>query len=150
LPNDSARSTERENVNITLKESSRRYKGPLMLLGVVGLLALLAPAQAQLQRPILPMGSLIQCTTGEKISSVRDDIGDPILCRVTRLVVFGQQVLPYGSYLGGTFDEAKDPGHLVKATALRSCSRMGMWCIISLPPSPVSPSRRAPHGCPAP
>jgi hypothetical protein len=48
-----------------------------------------------------------------KISSVRDDIGDPILCRVTRLVMFGQQVLPYGSYLGGTFQKAKDPGYLV-------------------------------------
>jgi hypothetical protein len=39
--------------------------------------------------------------------------GDPILCRVTRLVMFGQQVLPYGSDLSGTFDEFKDPGHLV-------------------------------------
>jgi len=98
-------------VNITLKESNRRH-GPLKLLGV-SLLALLAPAFAQAQKQILPMGSLIQCTTGEKISSVRDDVGDPILCRVTRLVMFGKQILPYGSYLGGTFQEAKDPGHLV-------------------------------------
>jgi hypothetical protein len=27
--------------------------------------------------------------------------------------MFGQQVLPYGSDLSGTFDEFKDPGHLV-------------------------------------
>jgi hypothetical protein len=59
------------------------------------------------------MGSLLQCTTEEKISSARVEIGDPILCRITRFTVYGQQVLPYGSYLSGTFDEYKDPGHLV-------------------------------------
>jgi hypothetical protein len=83
-------------------------------IGLVCALALLAPClHAQQRRQLLPMGSLLQCTTEEKISSARVEIGDPILCRITRFTVYGQQVLPYGSYLSGTFDEYKDPGHLV-------------------------------------
>jgi hypothetical protein len=81
----------------------------------VCILAVLAPfcLHAQQKQQLLPMGSLLQCTTEEKISSARVEIGDPILCRITRFTVYGQQVLPYGSYLSGTFDEFKDPGHLV-------------------------------------
>src|SRR5260370_32275785 len=83
-------------------------------IGFVCVLALLTPClHAQQRKQLLPMGSLLQCTTEEKISSARVEIGDPILCRITRFTVYGQQVLPYGSYLSGTFDAHVDPRHLL-------------------------------------
>ena len=63
---------------------------------------------------IVPAGTLLQCTTTEHhLSSKTVDIGDPILCQVSRFSVFGHSVLPYGSYLAGTFEDYKDPGHFV-------------------------------------
>ncbi|MFL6414088.1 MAG: hypothetical protein ACJ74Y_00220 [Bryobacteraceae bacterium] len=63
---------------------------------------------------LIPAGSLIQCTVAEpKLSSKTADIGDPVLCQVSRVELYGRSVLPYGSYLVGRFEEYKDPGHFV-------------------------------------
>ncbi len=63
---------------------------------------------------LVPAGSLIQCTVSEpKLSSKTTDIGDPVLCQVSHVELYGRSVLPYGSYLVGRFEEYKDPGHFV-------------------------------------
>ena len=63
---------------------------------------------------LIPAGSLVQCRVAEpKLSSNTADIGDPVLCQVSHLELFGRSALPYGTYLVGRFEEYKDPGHLV-------------------------------------
>ncbi len=63
---------------------------------------------------LIPAGSLVQCTVSEpKLSSKTADIGDPVLCQVSHVEMYGRSVFPYGSYLVGRFEDYKDPGHLV-------------------------------------
>jgi hypothetical protein len=63
---------------------------------------------------MIPAGSLIQCTVSEpKLSSKTTDIGDPVLCQVSHVELYGRSVLPYGSYPEGRFEDYKDPGHFV-------------------------------------
>jgi len=62
---------------------------------------------------ILPAGTLLQCTLDEpNFSSRTAQIGDPLLCHVGALAVFGRPVFPRGAYLAGHFQEYRDPGHL--------------------------------------
>jgi hypothetical protein len=57
---------------------------------------------------------MIQCTVSEpKLSSKTADVGDPVLCQVSHVELYGRSTLPYGSYLEGRFEDYKDPGHLV-------------------------------------
>ena len=44
-------------------------------------------------------------------SSATVDVGDPVLCHLRGVTVFGQQAFPRGSYLVGHLEAAKDPGH---------------------------------------
>ncbi len=77
-------------------------------------LFLLVPLAKLSAEQLIPAGSLIQCTVAEpKLSSKTADIGDPVLCQVSRVELYGRSVLPYGSYLVGRFEEYKDPGHFV-------------------------------------
>lgn len=63
---------------------------------------------------VVPAGTIIQCITAEgRISSKTAALGDPVLCQVSRFTAFGRSVLPYGSYLAGTFDDYKDPGRFI-------------------------------------
>jgi hypothetical protein len=77
------------------------------------LLLLTTPLTGYAFEQLIPAGSLIQCTVSEpKLSSKTEDIGDPILCQVSHVELYGRSVLPYGSYLVGRFEDYKDPGHL--------------------------------------
>src|ERR1700740_1868534 len=59
-----------------------------------------------------PAGTLLQCTLNEpNLSSATVDVGDPVLCHLRGVTVFGQQAFPRGSYLVGHLEDAKDPGH---------------------------------------
>ena len=61
---------------------------------------------------VVPAGTLLQCTLDEpNLSSKTVDVGDPVLCHLRGVTVFGQQAFPRGSYLVGHLDAAKDPGH---------------------------------------
>lgn len=61
---------------------------------------------------VVPAGTLLQCTLNEpNLSSKTVDIGDPVLCHLRSVTVFGQQAFPRGSYLVGHLEAAKDPGH---------------------------------------
>ena len=82
-------------------------------LPVLSLLAFSASAAHALEQ-LVPAGSVIACTVAEpKISSKTEHIGDPILCRISHTEVYGRTTFPYGSYLVGTFEDYKDPGHFV-------------------------------------
>jgi hypothetical protein len=77
------------------------------------LLILAIPPTGFAFEQVIPAGSLIQCTVSEpKLSSKTEEIGDPILCQVSHVELYGRSVLPYGSYLVGRFEDYKDPGHL--------------------------------------
>jgi len=61
---------------------------------------------------VVPAGTLLQCTLNEpNFSAASVDVGDPVLCHLRGLTVFGQQAFPRGSYLVGHLEAAKDPGH---------------------------------------
>ncbi len=61
---------------------------------------------------VVPAGTLLQCTLNEpNLSSKTVAVGDPVLCNLRGITVFGQQAFPRGSYLVGHLDAAKDPGH---------------------------------------
>ena len=78
------------------------------------LLLLAAPLTGFAAEQLIPAGSLVQCTVSEpKLSSKTTDIGDPVLCQVSHVELYGRSVFPYGSYLVGRFEEYKDPGHFV-------------------------------------
>lgn len=75
---------------------------------------LVAPLMAQSNEQLIPAGSLLSCTVSEpKLSSKTADVGDPVLCRVSHVELYGRSTLPYGTYLVGRFEDYKDPGHLV-------------------------------------
>jgi hypothetical protein len=63
---------------------------------------------------LIPAGSLISCTVSEpRLSSKTASVGDPVLCQVSRVELYGRSTLPSGSYLEGRFEDYKDPGHFV-------------------------------------
>ena len=80
----------------------------------LSLLILTAPLTGYAAEQLIPAGSIVQCTVSEpKLSSKTADVGDPVLCRVSHVELYGRSVFPYGSYLVGRFEDYKDPGHLV-------------------------------------
>ncbi len=84
------------------------------LAALLPLLVLAAPFPGLAAEQLIPAGSLVQCTVSEpKLSSKTADIGDPVLCQISHVELYGRSVFPYGSYLVGRFEEYKDPGHFV-------------------------------------
>jgi hypothetical protein len=80
------------------------------LLLPVSLLAFALSASAR--DVVVPAGTLLQCTLNEpNLSSATVDVGDPVLCHLRGITVFGQQAFPRGSYLVGHLESAKNPGH---------------------------------------
>lgn len=72
------------------------------------------------QDTVVPAGTLIHCTLDEpNFSSATASVGDPVICHLTGLQVFGRTVFPRGSYLGGHLEADKDPGHFVGKGYLR-------------------------------
>lgn len=69
---------------------------------------------------VVPAGTLLQCTLNEpNLSSATVDVGDPVLCHLRSVTVFGQQAFPRGSYLVGHLESAKNPGHFFGKGYLR-------------------------------
>jgi hypothetical protein len=80
----------------------------------VSLLLLAAPLASYASEQLVPAGSVIQCMVAEpKINSKTEAIGDPVLCSVSHVELYGRTVFPWGSYLEGRFEDYKDPGHFV-------------------------------------
>ena len=83
-----------------------------LLLALVVCLSDTAAAQTAAEE-VLPAGTLLQCTLDEpNFSSRTAQVGDPVLCHVGALAVFGHSVFPRGAYLAGRFQEYRDPGRL--------------------------------------
>ena len=77
-------------------------------------LCLAAAARAQTSEFIVPAGTLFQCTLNEpRFSSETAQVGDPVLCNIGSLAMFGRPVFPRGAYLSGRLVEFRDPGHFV-------------------------------------
>jgi hypothetical protein len=69
---------------------------------------------------LLPAGTLVHCTMEEpNFSSKTAEVGDPVICQLSSVVLFGRSVFPRGAYLGGHFAEDKEPGHFVGKGYLR-------------------------------
>lgn len=78
------------------------------------MLLLAAPLSTAAAEQLIPAGSLISCIVSEpKLSSKTEAIGDPVMCKVSHVELYGRSTLPYGSYLVGRFEDYKDPGHFV-------------------------------------
>ncbi|MFL6452071.1 MAG: hypothetical protein ACJ746_31055 [Bryobacteraceae bacterium] len=77
-------------------------------------LVFISPLKVFAMEQLIPAGSLVQCTVAEpKLSSKATEVGDPVLCQVNHVELYGRSVFPYGSYLVGRFEDYKDPGHFV-------------------------------------
>jgi hypothetical protein len=86
-------------------------KGKLLALS---LLLTAAPSLIHASDQLIPAGSLIQCTVSEpKLSSKTTAIGDPVLCQLSHIEMYGRSQFPANSYLEGRFEDYKDPGHFV-------------------------------------
>src|SRR5882762_3309710 len=71
-------------------------------------------ASTKAQDILVPAGTLLRCTLDEpNFSSATGDIGDPVICHLSSLREFGQNVFPRGRYLGGHLEADKEPGHFV-------------------------------------
>lgn len=71
-------------------------------------------ASTKAQDILVPAGTLLKCTLDEpNFSSATADVGDPVVCHLSSLREFGQNVFPRGSYLGGHLEADKEPGHFV-------------------------------------
>jgi hypothetical protein len=83
----------------------------LLLLTVVVCLATTTAAAQATREEVLPAGMLVQCVLDEPhFSSSTAEIGDPVLCHVGTLGVFGHSAFPRGAYLAGRFQDFRDPG----------------------------------------
>jgi hypothetical protein len=75
-------------------------------------LCLATVATAQIKELTVPAGTLLQCTLDEpNFSSRTAQVGDPILCHIRSLAMFGRPVFPRGAYLSGRLEDFRDPGH---------------------------------------
>jgi hypothetical protein len=46
-------------------------------------------------------------------SSATAQVGDPVLCHLAAVQVFGQNIFPRGAYMGGHLEAEKEPGHFI-------------------------------------
>jgi hypothetical protein len=71
-------------------------------------------SSANAQDTLIPAGTLIRCTLDEpNFSTATASVGDPVVCHLSSLQLYGRNVFPRGSYLGGHLEAAKEPGHFV-------------------------------------
>src|SRR6516225_7010984 len=100
---------------------SRKERRRFMLrsFGVIAFLLGAAPigwAQQAVQvgspGTFVPAGTLLHCTLDEpNFSSKTAQVGDPILCHVNSVEMFGRPLIPRGAYLSARLQEYRDPGH---------------------------------------
>jgi len=63
---------------------------------------------------LVPAGTLLHCTLDEpNFSSQTAQVGDPVLCHLNSVEMFGRPVISRGALLSGRMDEYRDPGHFI-------------------------------------
>jgi hypothetical protein len=61
---------------------------------------------------VVPAGTLLHCTLDEpNFSSRTAQVGDPVLCHLNSIEMFGRPLIPRGAYLSARLQEYRDPGH---------------------------------------
>ena len=78
----------------------------------LALLSLFVLPTLQAQDTVVPAGTLFRCTMSEpNFSSATAQIGDPVLCHLAAVQVFGRNIFPRGAYMAGHLEADKEPGH---------------------------------------
>ncbi len=89
----------------------------LCVIGVLLWAAWMLKAQALSVRSdtLVPAGTQLDCTIDEPgFSSQTAQRGFPVLCKITSAIeMYGQNVIPRGSYLSGNLGNYHDPGHFI-------------------------------------
>src|SRR5256714_3788163 len=89
-----------------------RFLHAALAMSLLGLVVFTLSQDASARDVVLPAGTLLQCTLNEpNLSTNTMDVGDPVLCHLRGITMFGQQAFPRGSYLVGHLEGSKDPGH---------------------------------------
>ena len=80
----------------------------------LGFASLLVSPTVRAQETVVPAGTLLRCTMSEpNFSSATAQVGDPVLCHLAAVQVFGRNVFPRGAYMGGHLEAEKEPGHFI-------------------------------------
>src|SRR5260221_6099698 len=80
----------------------------------VAVLYLTATATAQTKESIVPAGTLLQCTLDDpNFSSQTAHVGDPLVCHISSLGMFGRPVFLRDAYLSGRLTDFREPGHFL-------------------------------------
>ena len=80
----------------------------------LGFASLLVSPTLRAQETVVPAGTLLRCTMSEpNFSSATAQVGDPLLCHLAAVQVFGHNVFPRGAYMGGHLEAEKEPGHFI-------------------------------------
>ena len=80
----------------------------------LGFASLLVSPTVRAQETVVPAGTLLRCTMSEpNFSSATAQVGDPVLCHLAAVHVFGHNVFPRGAYMGGHLEAEKEPGHFI-------------------------------------
>jgi hypothetical protein len=79
---------------------------------IISAMLLAAPVALRSEEAIVPAGTILHCTLDEpNLSSKTAEPGDPVLCDIGPIYLFGVPVLPRGGYLEGHFSDFRSPGH---------------------------------------
>lgn len=77
-------------------------------------LSFLVSPTSRAQDTVVPAGTLLRCTMSEpNFSSATAQVGDPVLCHLAAVHVFGHNIFPRGAYMSGHLEAEKEPGHFV-------------------------------------
>jgi hypothetical protein len=80
----------------------------------LGFASLLVSPTLRAQETVVPAGTLLRCTMSEpNFSSATAQVGDPVLCHLAAVQVFGHNIFPRGAYMGGHLEAEKEPGHFI-------------------------------------
>src|SRR5437773_12442964 len=86
----------------------------------LGFASLLVSPTVRSQETVVPAGTLLRCTMSEpNFSSATAQVGDPVLCHLVAVQVFGRNVFPRGAYMGGHLEADKEPGHFIGKGSLK-------------------------------
>ena len=90
-----------------------RSSGVILFSLCAGAIALAQQTEVAVQNgTVVPAGTLLACTLDEpNFSSRTAQIGDPVLCHLKSIEMFGRPLIPRGAYLSAHLQEYRDPGH---------------------------------------